>query len=323
MPQAPSPAASIAVATARASMLLTRGHSAWPLLAQDNGRAEALAVPLIQEGARGAKRLRLWHERRNQPAAAARAGCGFAHRFGRLAVLPAPRFRRVQQRAHEAGVQRVARLVGHKAATNRRAGQREIANRVEQLVADEFVVEAKPFRVHNAAGVHNERVVHRSAAAEAGGAHGFDVGQEAERARVGDVVQEGFRRQLHAAALHADGGIGEADGDVEIEAVEAVRRQQRRALGAHAHFDRLKNADHALRRVLLFQAGVQQHLHERRGRTVEDRHFRAVHFDDQVVDAQAGAGRHQVLDGRDLNAGFVARAWCSCGSRRRNRRGRG
>src|SRR5262245_60169895 len=67
-------------------------------------------------------------------------------RFGAF-VLPAPRFRGVEKRPHEARVQGMARLVSHKAATNGRACQREVANGVQELVANEFVVEAKPFRI--------------------------------------------------------------------------------------------------------------------------------------------------------------------------------
>jgi hypothetical protein len=45
-----------------------------------------------------------------------------------------------------------------------------------------------------------------------------------------------------------------------------------------------------------FDAGALQQEHKGRGRAVQDGHFlgRDVHI--QVVDAQAGAGRHQVLD---------------------------
>jgi hypothetical protein len=48
--------------------------------------------------------------------------------------------------------------------------------------------------------------------------------------------------------------------------------------------------------------GRLQQEHEGRGRAVHDRQFGGIDIDVDVVDAQAGQGRHQVLDGGDLDA---------------------
>ena len=49
---------------------------------------------------------------------------------------------------------------------------------------------------------------------------------------------------------------------------------------------------------------VQDQIDERRGAAVHDRHFGRVQFDDDVVDAEGGQGREQVLDGLDRH-GFA------------------
>ena len=73
-------------------------------------------------------------------------------------------------------------------------------------------------------------------------------------------------------------------------------------LVAVAHFHRALDADEALGRVLLLDAGGLQQEHERTGGAVHDRHFRRGQFDVGIVDAEAGQRRHQVFDGLHLGA---------------------
>ena len=73
-------------------------------------------------------------------------------------------------------------------------------------------------------------------------------------------------------------------------------------LVALAHLDMLADAQEPLGRVLLGDAGGLQQEHERAGRAIHDRHFGCGQLDVDVVDAQAGQGRHQVLDGLHLGA---------------------
>src|SRR5262249_46863307 len=115
----------------------------WPLPAQDSGARNRLDHwPDTGQSAPG-----------KAPAAVARKvgsadrrnpfGGGGAFRFGNGLAVPAPRFRGLKQRAHQKRVQRMAGLVGHKAATNRRASKGQVPNRIEQFVTYEFVLEAK------------------------------------------------------------------------------------------------------------------------------------------------------------------------------------
>ena len=59
------------------------------------------------------------------------------------------------------------------------------------------------------------------------------------------------------------------------------------------------------RRFLAPATGPVEDLDKHLGRPVEDRHFRPVQLDDSVVDGQGRHGGHQVLDGRDRDAGGI------------------
>jgi hypothetical protein len=75
---------------------------------------------------------------------------------------------------------------------------------------------------------------------------------------------------------------------------------------ALAHLDRLQHPDEALGCVLQFDARALQQEDETRRRAVEHRHLVGGDVDGQVVQAQAGAGRQQVLDGLYLRRTGVA-----------------
>ncbi len=92
--------------------------------------------------------------------------------------------------------------------------------------------------------------------------------------------------------------------DREIE-LEAVVRIEPGPLVAVLHLDREQDAQEALRRLLLDDARRLQQEDEGSGAPVHDRDLRTGDIDVQVVDAQSGECRHQVLDGG--NRGAVAR----------------
>ena len=71
---------------------------------------------------------------------------------------------------------------------------------------------------------------------------------------------------------------------------------------AVAGFDRFQNANKALRRDLIDDAGGLQQVDERGSGTVHDRHFRRIDLDDHIVEAEPGESRHQMLDRADTHA---------------------
>jgi hypothetical protein len=100
---------------------------------------------------------------------------------------------------------------------------------------------------------------------------------------------------------------GELDLEAQLVAVIGLepRPLQRRAL-ALAHLDRLLHAQEALGCVLQRDARALQQEDEGGGRAVEDGHLLGGDVDMQVVQAQPGAGRQQVLDGLHLGPAGVA-----------------
>src|SRR3546814_14293393 len=80
----------------------------------------------------------------------------------------------------------MARPVALEVADDRRADQVEVADRIEHLVAHEFVAEAQALGVEDLLAVHHDGVVQRAAAGEAHGAHLLDVlCERSEERRVG------------------------------------------------------------------------------------------------------------------------------------------
>jgi hypothetical protein len=128
---------------------------------------------------------------------------------------------------------------------------------------------------------------------------------KAEGAGPRDVARVGARAhvELHTLA----GGVHRRVVEINFktELVAFVRRQAR-PLGvgalAFAHFHRLDHADKALGCGLQFNARRLQQKHKRRSRAVQDGHFFGRDIDIQVVDAQARASRHQMLNGMHLGA---------------------
>ena len=78
---------------------------------------------------------------------------------------------------------------------------------------------------------------------------------------------------------------------------------------ARAAFDahRLDDADVAAVHVERLDAGLVDRVDEGRGAAIHDRHFAAVDLDQQIVDAEAEQRGHDMLDGRDVVTGRIAK----------------
>jgi hypothetical protein len=137
----------------------------------------------------------------------------------------------------------------------------------------------------------------------------FHILGEAEGAGARDVLFVLARAHVERHALA--GGIDHrvVELDLEAEHITVVRVEpgplQAGAL-AFAHLHRLEHANEALGRVLQLDAGALQQEDEARRRAIEHRHFIGADVDGQVVQAQARAGREQVLDGLHLGRARVA-----------------
>lgn len=123
------------------------------------------------------------------------------------------------------------------------------------------------------------------------------------------------RSHVEFHALH--GGIDRRVVEVDFETqLEAVARREPRPFGvfAHAltHFHGAQHAQELLRRILQANAGALQQVNEGRRGAVENGDLLGGHVHVQVVDAEAGTRRHQVLDGAHLDV--------ACGQRGRHAR---
>ena len=133
-----------------------------------------------------------------------------------------------QNLRRELGMKRVTGAVRDQVADHRIADQREIADGVEDLVADELVLEAE--RVVQDAGLaEHDRVVERAAERQAVLPQHLDVLEERERARRRDFLDERFFGDPQRPRLMPQERVIVADavGDLEV-----IRRIERDALVA-------------------------------------------------------------------------------------------
>ena len=117
-------------------------------------------------------------------------------------------------------------------------------------MADEFVLVAQAFRIHDAV-VEHDHAFQRAAAGEAVAMQIFDVLEEADGAGVGDAGKV-FRSHFHAEALAADGRMGKVDGAVHTEPGIGERAD---VLLAVAQFQGAADAHHLAGRGQLTDAG--------------------------------------------------------------------
>jgi hypothetical protein len=105
--------------------------------------------------------------------------------------------------------------------------------------------------------------------------------------------------QIGHAGMAADDRMVELDRELDLETVVGL---EARPLVAILHLDSLEHANEALGRILLGDPGRLDQECKRAGAAVHDRHFRGTQINVEIIDAQTGQGRHQVLDGGDPDA---------------------
>ena len=198
----------------------------------------------------------------------------------------------------------MARTVGSVEADDRRAGEREVADRVESLVADELVRIAQTFGIEDLIAVDRDGIVERGTQRKTRLPQLLDVANESEGARAGDFPAEGRGIDIERAALTADGRRLEVDLDIEPE--PAIGRQK---LGVAAFaFDahRLQDPEAASQPRLLHDPRLVDRADEIGGGAVHDGRFGSVDLDEDVVDLKAGERGQKVLDRTDAGPRRIA-----------------
>ena len=213
----------------------------------------------------------------------------------------------VEEFLDEGGVHGVAGALGDDAAPDATAGEGEVADEVEDFVANELVGETEG-AVENGAGMvgggagDDDGGVVGYAADEAHVAeHGF-VFFEAEGAGGGDEVGVGAGLEVAAEGVVAD-GLGKVDGVVDGVAVAGIDADELVARGrVFADFDGFEDANVLAFAALALEAGSEDGGDVGERAAVEDGDLEVVDLDDDVVDAEADEGGQEVFGGLDENA---------------------
>ncbi len=257
-----------------------------------------LAVALSRQA--GAAVGRTGRERRKRP--------GFRQVDDVFAARhPAPVGGIGEQRAQQAVVERVAAAMRHEPAAQGGAGQGEVADRVQQLVAHELVRHAQAAGVQHAGLVHHHRIVEAAAEGEAGclqlrdfagqreGAGARQFGAEHGRGEPQGQAPAGRSpqpRTRSTSPCRGRSGDGRSSANPSPSLTRTVRRISISGGGG----------------VLRHDAGAVDQEHQAGRGAVQDRGFRAVDRDDRVGDAAAGERRHHMLDGADAHLRLLRQA---------------
>src|SRR5262245_5785874 len=145
----------------------------------------------------------------------------------------------------------------------------------------------------------DDGILQRGAAGEPGGPERVDLVQEAEGAGPAQLVLEGAVDQIDLAALPGDGAGAVIDLEIDGEALGWAERGAAPP-GGKGHG--AQDLDEAARGVELDHPGTFDQEDEGPGAAVHDRQLGPMDLDHQIVDAAAGQGRHDMLDGGNLDA---------------------
>ena len=202
-----------------------------------------------------------------------------------------------QQAGDERGMHGVSGAFGHNVSKNMMAGQSQIANQVEDLVAGELVAETQ-IAVQDAVTAEHDDTFFSGAADQAHIAQLLFVFAPAKGSRRGDVALVSARGKINLVALAADGRrkihlIGDGVAAAGVHSDEFV---------AFSHLDVFENAEILAAAALLLEANLAKRLGVRQSAAVENGQLEIVEFDSNVIDAAAKEGGEQMFGGGDENA---------------------
>src|SRR5580704_17047018 len=187
----------------------------------------------------------------------------------------------------------------HEAADNLHTGEREVSDRVENLVADELIGEALKIRIDHGVAIDGERVLEGGATRETGSPQRIQLVHEAKCAGGRNVATERFAGKSPEQALRADRSRGE--GNIEIE-IERLSGHQRRGCAALRNVDLSRDSDRAARSGLITETCPLKQQQPGERIAVQNGRLWAVKHDDEIVDACARDGCHQMFDDSDACA---------------------
>ena len=177
------------------------------------------------------------------------------------------------------------------------AGEDDVADDIEDLVADELVLEAQGLLADDLVALEDDRGVERAALDEALLDETFDVLVDRERAGRGDLRLVGLGVDVDREVLRVDAAVvGGSAGDAQ-----AVEGQGDDGAAAFVDRDRVREHERLAHGVLFDDAALVDERGEGAGGTVDDGRFGGVELDDRVVHGHAAEGGEDVLDGVQLD----------------------
>ena len=180
-------------------------------------------------------------------------------------------------------------------ADDRTTDEGQVAEKVEDLVADELVAETE-WTVDHALIVESDAVLDRAAPSQTGRAKLLDLAHEAEGPGWGDLPRKVVVIELELVGLATDRRVSEVDFVTEDQ---LSCRNHPDALVAFDDLDRFVDAQNGDLLIHLADAGGVDEVDERKGAAVDDGHFGTVDVDVDVRDAAGDNGREEVLDRSD------------------------
>src|SRR5262245_4048673 len=192
----------------------------------------------------------------------------------------------------ELRVERMAGAMGDEMSDDWIANQSQIANRVENLVANELVFEAQGV-VENTRLAEHDCILERAAKREAVLPQHLDVLQERERAGRRDVVDKRLFRHAQRPSLMTQKRVIVTDA---VSDLEMIRWIQRDAFIATRDGNRPDDFQVLARSREWSHAGFVNQVDKRGGAAVHNRDFWGVQLDNHIVDSHADECGQQVLD---------------------------
>ena len=191
----------------------------------------------------------------------------------------------------------VSGALGYDVAEDVVAGEGEVTDEVEDLVAGELVGEAE-VAVEDAVAAENDDAFFGGTADQAHVTQFLFVFAPTEGAGGGDFALVGAGGEVDGVSLTAD-GRGEVDFVGDGVAVAGIHADE---FVAFTHLDVLEDAEILAAAALRFEANFAEGLGIRKGAAIEDGELEVVEIDEDVVDAGSEQGGEQVFGGRDEDA---------------------
>ena len=208
-----------------------------------------------------------------------------------------PRGTILQQSRNQRSVHGMASSLGNHVALDAFACQRQIADQIENFVADKFIGKPEGTILHSLTG-QDDGIFWRSAANQAHVAELFLIFTETEGARGGELRSIGTGIQVELKRLSAD-GRGKING---IRNAVAIARIHADEFAGIVNFNGFADAEIFSTSTLGLQADRLERSNIRKRASIKNGQFQIVEFDDDVIDSIADQRRQQMLGGGNQNA---------------------